>query len=643
MKHFIVGTAGHVDHGKSALVRALTGTDPDRLPEEKARGITIDLGFAHLALPGLELGIVDVPGHEDFVKNMVAGVGAVDVALFVVAADDGWMPQTEEHLLILGYLGVTRAVVALTKIDMAVDEAASIAAVRERLQGSALAQAPVVPTSTVSGRGMEELRAALQEVLADVPPPRDAGKPRLPVDRVFALRGIGTVVTGTLTGGAFQRGQAVVVQPSGRTGHVRSVQNHGREVERGLPGTRTALNLPEFPAMGEGAVTRGEVVTLPEFGGGSHVLDVLLTRSGRTEEAAFGTGAARPLQNGKTARLHLGSGHWTVRVSLLERGELAPGGQSVARLRCERPVFAFAGDRFILRDGAGRNTLAGGTVLDPEVHRQRAFRRGAQRRFLERRAWTLEDAAAAVGATLARDQAAPRATLLRRTGFSTAEVEDAVFRLLAEGSAFALADGFLVDAAWWKRLKDKTAGLVDREHQEHPERFGLALARLRTALTREWRVPALFDGLVADLVDKGGFVRVGASIRSAAHRPTLPAHLQAAGARLRAALAQKPFEPPSRQLLAPDGPSRQALRFLFDTGEAVELGEEIVLLEESYRRMRTVIARTIRSAGPATASDLRQVLGTTRRVLIPVLERLDREGVTRREGDRRTLGAPVEV
>ena len=256
-RHFIVATAGHVDHGKSALVRALTGTDPDRLPEEKARGITIDLGFAHFSLPDpgraggmFQLGVVDVPGHEDFVKNMVAGVGSVDVALFVVAADDGWMPQTEEHLQILTYLGVTRAVVALTKIDLADDEAAVLQRVREPLRGTAFADAPAVPVSVRSGRGLEALREALAGVLAAAPPPRDAGKPRLPVDRVFSLRGIGTVVTGTLTGGTLRPDQPVVLQPSGRTAHVRTVQSHGRGVEAAVPGTRAALNLPDLAASG---------------------------------------------------------------------------------------------------------------------------------------------------------------------------------------------------------------------------------------------------------------------------------------------------------------------------------------------------------------------------------------------------------
>src|ERR1051326_3261901 len=256
MRSFIVATAGHVDHGKSALVKALTGIDPDRLPEEKARGITIDLGFAHLELPAtvhhqpstVHLGIIDVPGHEDFVKNMVTGVGATDLALFVVAADDGWMPQTEEHLQILSYLGVSRAVVALTKIDLAENQQATTASLREQLAGSPFARAPIVPTSVLDGRGLADLKTALGGVLADAPPSPDIGKPRLSVDRVFTLRGIGTVVTGTLTGGSLRRGQPVVIQPSGIATRIRAAQNHNRDVDVSGPGTRTALNLPDVDA-----------------------------------------------------------------------------------------------------------------------------------------------------------------------------------------------------------------------------------------------------------------------------------------------------------------------------------------------------------------------------------------------------------
>src|SRR6266508_1806414 len=277
-----MATAGHVDHGKSALVKALSGIDPDRLPEEKARGITIDLGFAHLELPSTindrpstcHLGIIDVPGHEDFVKNMVAGVGSIDLALFVVAADDGWMPQTEEHLQILTYLGVSRAVVALTKIDLAQDEGARVAHLRDKLSGSPFANAPIVPTSVVVGRGIEELKQTLAQVLSETPPPRNLGKPRLPVDRVFTLCGIGTVVTGTLTGGEFRRGQAAVIQPSGTPARIRSLQNHNCDVEVSGPGTRTAINLPDVQGAGATpGVRRGDVITLPELGGPAHRMD----------------------------------------------------------------------------------------------------------------------------------------------------------------------------------------------------------------------------------------------------------------------------------------------------------------------------------------------------------------------------------
>ena len=247
-RHFIIATAGHVDHGKSSLVKALTGIDPDRLPEEKARGITLDLGFAHLELRSardpsiiLDLGMVDVPGHENLVKNMVSGVGSIDLVLFVVAADDGWMPQTEEHLQIITYLGVTRAVVAVTKTDLVTfAEDAAVAQIHEQLRGTPFASAPIVKTSIVTGRGIEELKATIGRVLQDAPSQQDIGKPRLPVDRAFTLPGIGTVVTGTLTGGTLRRGQEMVVWPSGKTCRIRTIQSHGSQVELCRPATRTA-------------------------------------------------------------------------------------------------------------------------------------------------------------------------------------------------------------------------------------------------------------------------------------------------------------------------------------------------------------------------------------------------------------------
>ena len=640
-KNFILATAGHVDHGKSALVKALTGTDPDRLPEEKARGITIDLGFAHLELPSaggpqsstLHLGIVDVPGHEDFVKNMVAGVGSVDLALFAIAADDGWMPQTEEHLQILTYLGITRAVIALTKIDLAQDEPAAIARVREKLAGTPLAGAPIVPTSVVADRGLDELKTALTRVLADAPLAHDVGKPRLSVDRVFTLRGIGTVVTGTLTGGELHRGQNVVLQPSGRTTRIRTVQNHNRDVEVSGPGTRTALNLPDVEDSADTTgVRRGDVITLAELGGAGELLDVLLEKSARL--ANLKTALARPLKDGALVRVHLGSANVPARVAFLEKGGLGPGDQAIAELRLELPLFAFAGDRFILRDWSGQTTLAGGIVLDADPAREE-FRSESCRAFLKARARSPEDAVTFVASLVARQGAVRRAGLLIKSRFSSTQVRDALDRLVAEKRVVEVGE-WAVDTARWDHLRQSAINAIDAAHRVQPDRSGLLLTELRAALAGELPSQDVFEVLTADLCSNG-FTQAGVAIRRTAHQPALPPELRAVGAQLRSLLSARLLDPPSRKELTPDAASRQVLRFLLQTGEAIDLGADVVMLAEGFARATETVKRFLRERGSATASELRQTLGTTRRVVIPLLERLDREGVTRREGDRRVL------
>lgn len=645
-RNYIVATAGHVDHGKSALVKALTGIDPDRLPEEKARGITIDLGFAHLEIEApagaagtvrYDLGMVDVPGHEDFVKNMVAGVGSVDLALFVVAADDGWMPQTEEHLQILTYLGVRRAVVALSKIDLAQDEAASVARIRERLADSPFARAPIVPTSVLRGRGLNELRAALAEVFADTPLPCDTGKPRLAVDRVFTLRGIGTVVTGTLAGGVLRRGQAVRIQPSGASARIRSLQNHHRDVEACGPGTRTALNLSTADDTASG-ISRGEVVTFPESGTAGRVLDVALVRSARL--AGGPAAGARPLKDGALVRIHLGTTNVPARVLLAGGGPLTPGGQAVAELRCESPLFAFVGDRFIVRDWAEQATLAGGVVLEPDADRER-FRTPAQQEFLLGRSRAPGDLSVLVKSQLARDGAAVRVGLLKQSRFADAEIEGETARLAAAGRAVDCG-GFVADADWWRRLREEAIAAIDAAHRAHPDQPGLPLNALRSLVERRLPSAGVFNALLAGLA-RDGFFQDGTVIRRAAHQPTLPPHLDEAAARLRALLSAKPLETPSRKELAPDGVAQQALRFLVRTGEAIELGEDVVLSGDAFARARETVATYLRSHGSAGAGELRQALGTSRRIVIPLLERLDRDGVTRREGDKRILKLSQEA
>lgn len=632
-KHFIVATAGHVDHGKSALVKALTGTDPDRLPEEKARGITIDLGFAHLDLPEVQIsaGMVDVPGHEDFVKNMVAGVGSIDLALFVVAADDGWMPQTEEHLQILEYLGVKHGVVALTKIDLATDEDRVEAAIREKLQGTVFEKAPIVRTSTLTNRGIAELESALATGLSQTPVPRDIGKPRLAVDRVFTLHGIGTVVTGTLSGGTFQVGQSVVIQPSGKATRVRNLQSHNRDVSLAHPGTRTAVNLPDVFIAGKGqgyadsGISRGEVVTLPELGGPSATLDVLVQRSLRTVQ--MGMTESRPIKDEMTVRVHHGSASHAARVLLLDRKELQPGEQAVAQLRFEAPIFAFAGDRFVIRDWSEQITLAGGIVLEPDASRK-SVRAAARLAYLRRRANAPEDLGASIAAMLAYRRAICAADLLVKSRWSAADIGKAV-----EGKKIA---EWAVDSLWWSSMRQKAAQRIDDEHQSHPERPGLSLNDLRRSIDPELPETSLFNALLTDLC-RGEYAQVGTAIRNKQHRPALPPALQAAGARVRAVFAAKPFEPPIRKELAPDAASQNVLRFLLQTGEAIDISEDTVMLAEHFARATEQIKAFLRQRGKATASELRQHLGTNRRVIIPLLERLDKDGITIRQGDCRVL------
>ncbi len=655
VRHYILATAGHVDHGKSALVKALTGTDPDRLPEEKARGITIDLGFAQLDLPAppstpaadgapagtrptaFSVGIVDVPGHEDFVKNMVAGVGSIDLALFIVAADDGWMPQSEEHLQILGYLGVTRAVVALTKADLVAGrEAEPIAAVRQALALSPFAAAPIVTTSVITGRGLDELKTVLAGVLAETPPPRDLGKPRLPVDRVFTLKGIGTVVTGTLSGGTLQLGQAVVLQPAGRVTRVRSLQNHHADVEFSPPGTRTAVNLPDVEPHSETqpqGVDRGHVLTVTELGEATVTADVMLEKSARL--AGCPIPAARPLKDRTRVRVHHGSANVPAAVFVHGGGELPPGGRVWAQLRFETPVFLLAGDRFIVRDWSEQATLAGGLVLDADGDRKH-WQIKPQQALLEARGAAPDDPAVWVLTALARDGAVRRDDLLRRTRFRAEETAAALAALAAE-KRIVLGPELAADPAAWQAWLARAASAVDAAHRVHPEWVGLPLAELRTALAAETSVPGAFEALVSEL-DRSGFVVTGTAIRRAAHRPALPSRLQAAGDWLRQTLQAKPLEPPSRKELTSDRASQEALKFLIATGEAVEVGSDQVLSAEAYARAVDAIRAHLRRHGQATMSDLRQVVGTTRRIIVPLCERLDREGITRREGDWRRLG-----
>lgn len=643
-KNYIVGTAGHIDHGKSTLIEALTGIDPDRLPEEKARGMTIDLGFAHLDLDDpadaaepYHLGLIDVPGHADFVKNMVAGVGSVDVALFVVAADDGWMPQSEEHLEILSYLGVGRAVVALTKADTVDDPAERAAEIALELEGTLFEGAQVVPVCAIIGDGIDELKAALREALAETPPPSDIGKPRLSVDRVFSPQGIGTVVTGTLNGGCFKKGDAAMVQPFAQKASLRNVQSHSLNRDTVVPGTRTALNLPEL-AIRKGrsreGIRRGDVVTIAGLGEASRRLHVVLEKSVRGAGTKGGS-ASRPVKHAQRVRLHHGSASVGARAMFFENADLEAGGKMIAELRLDEPVFAFAGDRFVLRDWSKRFTICGGSVLDPAPP-SGSYRQEEQKAFLYARAADPVGAEVLLRSLLARDQMViENAELLAQSRLSAAQIEAAV-KTAEEAQALTRIGSRLFDAGALKSIADAAGARVDAIHASNPELPGLPINDLRVAVKSRLPDPKLFDVLI-DYLCANGYARAGTAIRSQNHLPRLPPNLKSAGEALRKALAENPLEPPNPKDLATSSDAATALKFLVETGEAIQLSDKAIILGAAFEDAKAKVRAHIEANGPATAAALRDVLGTTRRVLIPLLERFDRDGVTARRGDLRVL------
>ena len=628
-KHFILATAGHVDHGKSALIKALTGTDPDRLPEEKERQITIDLGFAELNLAGpdqqrFHIGIVDVPGHEDFVRNMIAGVGSIDLALLVVAADDGWMPQTEEHLQILTYLGVERAVVALTKSDLGGIETVT-RQIRDCLRDSPFASAQIVATSVRNGDGIESLKRALANEFASMPPPRDYGKPRLFIDRVFTLRGIGTVVTGTLSGGQLRREQKIVVQPGNLEGRIRSIQSHGRDLEGAQPGMRTAISLPDFSVQ---LINRGNVVSVADFEPANSAFIALLEKSPRLSRENPG---ARPLKSGSSVYLHHGTSRVATKIMLLRNRLLEPGKKEIAHLRLASPLFAFAGDRFVIRDPSEQYTLAGGMVLDPNGAE---FRDEAKRKLLMDRAMAPHDVHVWVRSEIRLRRFVPIQGLLGKSLFSSSEIAGALLDRQRH-TEIVIHEKIAANPSDWQALKNRAARLIDNALSKNPERVGYNLRDLRAALRD--KSTDVFEALVADLCS-GDFARKESTIARRTHQPALPAKLQSVAAKIHEELSKKPFDPPPRRELEQDQETQRALRFLVESGKAIEISSDVVLLRENFERMKNAIADFISKNGPATVSALRQTLESSRRIMVPFLERLDREGFTHRMGDKRTLG-----
>ncbi len=632
MRRLILGTAGHIDHGKTALVQALTGVDTDRLAEEKRRGITIDLGFAELPVSeDLAFGVVDVPGHESFIRNMLAGATGMDLVLLVVAADEATMPQTREHLAIMRLLGVERVVVALSRIDLVEEEWLELALddVRELLAGTPYADAPIVPTSAVTGAGLDQLRTALAREGAQARARLDADIVRLPVDRVFTVRGTGTVVTGTLWSGSLSLDQRVRLEPGGLAARVRGLQVHGRSVRTARAGERTAVALAGG-RVGREAVGRGQVVV----GADPWVpADRVTARIELLADTAWG------IQRGQRVRVHLGTSEVMARVFLLDRAEMVAGDAAWAQLRLEAPLVARARDHVVLRSYSPMTTIGGGIVAEPSPP-PRTRLRGREGELLEAILGPDPDLRRRAVLDLAGWAGIPDEELPIRTGDPPGTLapreDDAGF-----ATGRALYSGALVGEG--RHLLRRQ---VARYHRVQPLRPGMPLAEAREALPRG-AGPELVDALLARLAEQGELKVRRDLVLEPGFTPSLTAEQEGVRSDLVERYRAAGLSPPSiRDLPAElcDHPDLwPILKLLEQAGDIVVLNDDFFADADAVERGAREVQERLGGRSGLGPADFREVLPVTRRHLLPLLACFDRLGVTvRRDGGRDVPGGPTE-
>jgi selenocysteine-specific elongation factor len=609
---YVIGTAGHVDHGKSSLVQALTGIDPDRLREEKERGLTIDLGFAWLVLPsGREVSIVDVPGHERFIKNMLAGAGGVDLALLVVAADEGPMPQTREHLAILDLLDVPAGIVVLTKADLVEPDYLDLveAEIEETLAGTRLAGATVVRTSAATGHGLDDLKAAIDRALETTPAKRDLGRPRLPIDRAFTIQGFGTVVTGTLVDGALEVGQEVELQPGRLRARIRGLQRHRTKVQRLEPGTRAAVNVSGIHAD---EVVRGMVLARPGTLGAVRVVDVRLRATALL---------SHPLAHDAGVTFFSATAESEAKLRLLDRDELLPGDEAWAQVVLASPVAVGRGDHCILR--TPNDTVAGGVIvaLDPRRHRRK------HPPTLEALARQLAGSPADRLLDLLLGGPLPAGAVGAQLGVEAGPAASAEAEVLASGQAIRHGDR-LYARAWLDARAAAASEAVASYLAANPLRPAAPREHVRSALRLDG---PLFEAVLAHAVAEGRIEERGAGLAPPAHAVSLSAAQEAEAAAFLEAVRAGGYSPPTDRI-----PGPALLAYLVEQGRVVDAGGVVfdcAVFDEMLRRVRA----HIEANGSVSLAEVRDLFGTSRKYAQAFLEHLDAIHVTRRVGDTRVL------
>jgi selenocysteine-specific elongation factor len=634
----VIGTAGHVDHGKSTLVEALTGMHPDRLKEEQDREMTIDLGFAWMTLPnGEEVGIVDVPGHRDFIENMLAGVGGIDAALFVVAADEGVMPQTREHLAILDILRIQGGVVAITKTDLVAsgDLGGSdwLDLVEEDLHrvlsGTVLEGAPIVRVSARTGAGIPELLQALSRSLADKPQRPDLGRPRLPVDRVFTISGFGTVVTGTLTDGRLRVGDEVEILPKGLRGRVRGLQTHKRKEEVAVPASRTAVNIS---GINVDQIERGDVLAHPGDFWPTRRLDVRFRLL---------ADASQSIKHNTEVKLFIGAAEMIARLRLLGTDVLGPGEQGWLQLELRDPVVAMRGDHYILRWPSPAETLGGGTVADPHPKgRHKRFSNSVVARLENLSQGTPSDVVLesllALGAAPLRDVFAGASLPESTTGQALRALTDSGQLVILETRSGDLSpndDVLVTSKGYWDQIASQAVQVVENYHQMFPLRRGMQREELKSRLKV---TPRLFNAALKKLVAEGRLVESGPLVFLPGHEIRFNPGQESLVQALLVRFKSSPFSPPTIKE-AQSEIGEELFNALVDLGVLVPVSPEVVFRREDYHRMVGEVRSLLQASGTVTAAQVRDHFNTSRRYALALLEHLDEIGVTVREGDVRRL------
>lgn len=627
MKNIIIGTAGHVDHGKTALIKALTGIETDRIKEEKKRGITIELGFAYLDLPdGEKAGIIDVPGHEKFVKNMLAGAGGIDLALLVVAADEGFMPQTREHLGILSLLNISEGIIVVTKKDMVDEDWLEIVCdeVRQEVQGTFLENAQIIPVSSYTGEGIEQLRQAIFTMIDQKTQIKNLDVPfRIPVDRIFSVEGFGTVITGTLIEGTMKVGDPVTVYPSRIESRIRNLQVHSQDVQEAYAGQRVAVNLA---GLKKTDLNKGDVIAVPDSMHTTMMIDIHLTVLKDCD---------REIRNATRLHLYHGARDILCKIVLLDRDSVGAGESCYAQLRLEEEIAVKTGDRFVLRFYSPVETIGGGVILDSNPFKHKRNDAAVLESLkLKEGGSDREKISAAL-----RDYSARFETLdflQIQTGIPKEQFDQQINKLIKDKVAFRVSDNVVIHTDYLNRLKDSAVKLLESYHKENPLREGMKKDEFRNKLIKYEDI-SVVDKITDSLVNRKVLKYVNNCVALADFEVQQDNNQQ----EIENAFLQGGFSPESPDQIAARFPKvknfKQVLESLINTGKLVRVEEKILLHADYYNKALTLAKEHVDQNGQITLAEMRDLMGASRKFAVAVLEYWDKRGITKKVGDARTF------